>query len=53
VKTAAAIAEQYGDGAGVGTVRTGVGDDDVWIAIMIEVGDGDPPRAGPPVEIVT
>jgi hypothetical protein len=47
VKAAAPIAEQYGDGAGVGTVRAGVGDDDVRIAIMIDVGDGNPPWAGP------
>jgi hypothetical protein len=35
-----AVAEHYGDGAGVGTLRTGVGDDHVRIAIMIDVGDG-------------
>ena len=47
MKASVAIAEQYGDGAGVGTVPAGVGDDDVRIAIMIDVGDGDPPWAGP------
>ena len=46
VKASAAIAEQYGDRAGIGTVRAGIGDDDVRTLIMVDVGDGDPARVG-------
>src|SRR5215472_12328848 len=47
VKASMAIAEEYGDRTGIGTIRARIGDDDVWTVIMVDVGDGNPPRIDP------
>lgn len=44
MKASTPIAEKHRDRAGVATVRAGIGNDDVRITIMVDVGDGDPPR---------
>ena len=41
-----AIAQEHSNRAGVVLVRACVGDDDVGIVIMVDVGNGNPPRAG-------
>ena len=41
-----AIAQEHSNGAGIVVVRACVGDDDIRIVIMVEVGNGNPPRVG-------
>ena len=46
MECAAAVAEEGHDGAIVGVVAAGIGDNDVGIAVVIDVGDCDPARTG-------
>lgn len=47
VKVSMLIAEEDREGPGVSVVRAGIGNDDVRLAIMVDVGDRNPSRAWP------